>query len=362
MGAYYACAPAPYWGPMPYAPYAGFAYGPHGSAAVWGPGVVEAVPWGVPEGGRATAEGPWGAPPPGKDSGAAEASADSSRAAADSDGVKAGAVVAEIVAGKPLNAIEENPMNQSLTPLGHGIISLILLASVLCFPSLSTGGEIAKKITGEVKVQSQTDASQQPIAPPSAIFVQDFDLGCDTSRQDPVEKERLPGRILSRFSHRNDTEQLARKLVGIMTSTLIKGFSENGIHAGQLITGTPFPTEGWLVRGVFTEVGEGKRLVRAAIGFGAGATKMEVYVTVSNLAEDPDAPFIIFGTEKEPKKIPGAVVTRNPYVAAAKFVMEKNASEKDAKKTASQIVETLVNYIKTLGKKNGTGEPPPDAR
>jgi hypothetical protein len=38
MGTYYACAPAPYWGPMPYAPYAGFAYGPHGSAAVWGPG------------------------------------------------------------------------------------------------------------------------------------------------------------------------------------------------------------------------------------------------------------------------------------------------------------------------------------
>jgi len=262
----------------------------------------------------------------------------------------------------PLNTIEDNPMKQSISPLGHGLISLILLASVLCFPPPSTGGEMAKKITGEVKVQSQTDASRQPIAPPSAIFVQDFDLGYDTSRQDPGEKERLPGRILSRFSHRNDTEEKARKLVGIITSTLIKGFSEKGIPAGQLITGTPLPTEGWLVRGVFTEVDAGKRLVRAAIGFGAGAAKMEVYVTVSNLAEDPDAPFIIFGTEKEPNKIPGAIVTRNPYVAAAKFVMEKNASEKDAKKTASQIVETLLNYIKTLGKKDATGEPPPDAR
>jgi hypothetical protein len=292
----------------------------------------------------------------------AEDSADLSREAADSVEVAAGDVVAEIVAGKPLNAIEDNPMKQSLSPLGHVISALILLASLLCFPPPSTGGEMAKKITGEVKVQSQTDASRQPIAPPSAIFVQDFDLGYDTSRQDPGEKERLPGRILSRFSHRDDTEEKARKLVGIMTSTLIKGFSEKGIHAGQLIPGTPLPREGWLVRGVFTEVDEGKRLVRAAIGFGAGAAKMEVYVTVSNLAEDPDAPFIIFGTEKDPKKIPGAVVTRNPYVAAAKFVMEKNASEKDAKKTASQIVETLVNYIKTLEKKNGTGEPPPDAR
>ena len=32
----YACAP--YWGAMPYAPYSGFAYGPYGGAAAWGPG------------------------------------------------------------------------------------------------------------------------------------------------------------------------------------------------------------------------------------------------------------------------------------------------------------------------------------
>jgi hypothetical protein len=37
-GTYYACAPAPYWGPMPYSPYAGVVYGAHGSVAVWGPG------------------------------------------------------------------------------------------------------------------------------------------------------------------------------------------------------------------------------------------------------------------------------------------------------------------------------------
>jgi hypothetical protein len=30
-------APAPYWGPMPYSPYAGYAFGPRGGAVVWGP-------------------------------------------------------------------------------------------------------------------------------------------------------------------------------------------------------------------------------------------------------------------------------------------------------------------------------------
>ena len=43
--------------------------------------------------------------------------------------------------------------------------------------------------------------------------------------------------------------------------------------------------------------------------------------------------------------VPGAVVTMNPYVAAAKFVMEKNASEKDVKKTAAQIAEEIVKYM-----------------
>jgi hypothetical protein len=37
----------------------------------------------------------------------------------------------------------------------------------------------------------------------------------------------------------------------------------------------------------------------------------------------------------------------NPYVAAAKFVLEKNATDKDIQKTAEQIVnEILKNFEK----------------
>ena len=36
----------------------------------------------------------------------------------------------------------------------------------------------------------------------------------------------------------------------------------------------------------------------------------------------------------------------NPYVAAAKFVMEKNAPEKTAKKTASEISEEVASHLK----------------
>jgi len=100
------------------------------------------------------------------------------------------------------------------------------------------------------------------------------------------------------------------------------------------------------------KVDEGGRMKRAVIGLGAGATSMEVQVSVTDLAVNPDAPCIIFGTVKDPKHMPGAVVTRNPYVAAAKFVLEKNASEKDATRTAKEIIQEIQKYREKL-----TGSP-----
>jgi len=115
------------------------------------------------------------------------------------------------------------------------------------------------------------------------------------------------------------------------------------------------PTEGWLVQGVFTEVDEGNRLKRAVIGFGQGATSMEIQVGVSDLASrQPRQPFILFGTVKDPGKMPGAIVTMNPYVAAAKFVMEKNATKKDIKNSADQIVSEILKY-----EQQSKGQAPP---
>jgi hypothetical protein len=130
---------------------------------------------------------------------------------------------------------------------------------------------------------------------------------------------------------------------------MVEKFAGKGVEARRVVTTVPLPGEGWLIRGIFTEIDSGNRIKRATIGFGSGATKMEVYVTVSDLSKNADAPFLVFGTEKDPGKMPGAVVTMNPYVAAAKFVMEKNASEKDVKKTAAQIVDEIVKYMKQGG-------------
>ena len=46
----------------------------------------------------------------------------------------------------------------------------------------------------------------------------------------------------------------------------------------------------------------------------------------------------------DPSKLPGAVVSLNPYMAAARFVMEKNATEKDVRHTSKEIVSEILKY------------------
>ena len=67
---------------------------------------------------------------------------------------------------------------------------------------------------------------------------------------------------------------------------------------------------------------------------------MALYVTVADLSR-PEQSLYDVSTQGSSGKKPGAVITLNPYVGAAKFVMTKNAPEKMVKKTASQIAAAL---------------------
>jgi len=243
-------------------------------------------------------------------------------------------------------------------PMAAAFAALSLL---ILLPFASMAGEITKKLTGDVKVNTRMDDARQPVSPPSAIYIQDFELGYDTSRKDTGERGGIVGRVLPRMSRRNDPQRTAGQLVELMSESLVRGFTAKGIKAVRSIPGASLPGDGWLIRGVFTEMDQGNRAVRAVIGFGAGATEMELYVSISDLAIDPDAPFMVFGAEKEPGRAPGAILLMNPYVAAAKFVMQKNASEKDVRKTAGRIVEEVVNHIGTL-KGNSSPAAPGAAR
>ena len=132
-----------------------------------------------------------------------------------------------------------------------------------------------------------------------------------------------------------------------MSQSLIRNLRNKGFTA-QRLSGpqATLPRDGWLLQGIFTEVDEGNRIKRAVIGFGRGATSMNIQVGVSNLGQRAadKRPLFYLAPSKIPKKMPGAAVTMNPYVAAARFVMEKNATEKDIEKTAEQIVDEILKH------------------
>ena len=243
---------------------------------------------------------------------------------------------------------------------------LFLWICLLVFMFFGTGCQRlgSHNLMGGISVDREQLAGAMPAKAPWKIYVADFELDAQNFQGDQGVRGLLPGRMLPRgpeplgqnlphpLATGNPADK-AREIVNETSEALVKGLTEQGISSVRLGSAeSVLPSDGWLVSGLFTEVDEGNRLKRAVIGFGQGATQMDVQVGISDLAgKNPKAPFIIFGTVDDPKKLPGAAVTMNPYVAAAKFVMEKNATARDVRNTAEQIVAEIVKFRnKAMGK------------
>lgn len=220
--------------------------------------------------------------------------------------------------------------------------------------------QTSDKVLGAVEVRDVQIKGPWPTEQPKIIYVSDFSLDVEHFEGEHGLGSVLPGRRLKRIDQilphpmvNSGPELQAEKIVAEMSRSLVNCLQDKGFSAQRIpnVNSIPLPRDGWLLQGVFTEVDEGNRLKRATIGFGQGATRMDIQVSISDLTEtNPTEPFLVFGTVKDPNKIPGAIVTMNPYVALAKFVIEKNATEKDIKKTAEQIVSEIIKESEQLKK------------
>jgi Domain of unknown function (DUF4410) len=179
------------------------------------------------------------------------------------------------------------------------------------------------------------------------IYVSDFELDAQNVQVDQGSAvgQRRPG-ILERPQKKDQSDPAAqaKKLVETMSQSIVSDLQKAGYKAQRLKNDDPKPTSGAWVHGIFTQVDEGSRLQRAVIGFGSGQAKMELFVTLTNLAS-PEKPLYTSAQEGASKDQPGAVISMNPYVAAAKFVMEKNAPENTVKSTAAAISKDIVAHL-----------------
>jgi len=197
---------------------------------------------------------------------------------------------------------------------------------------------------GSAKV-ADTKAMAAPAGAPTIVYVTDFNLDAGAVQQSgpgSLINRARPGIIGSGpLGIARTPQQQAHDLVDLMANSIVDDLHEDGIAAERLTPGLPLPVTGWLVRGVFLQADAGNQLRRAAIGFGAGATDLQVVSTIDQLSAGTPQPLYTVDTNAHSGKLPGAAVTLNPYAAAARFVLAGKDLDRNAKDTAGKIADQV---------------------
>ena len=206
---------------------------------------------------------------------------------------------------------------------------------------------------GSATIAGQRQIGADAASPPALVYVRDFELDAVNVR---AQRGVLPppppappglGNVLPPLPGAAlDPEVRARQVVDLMSKSLVSELTERGVAVRRLAPREPLPAEGWVVRGVFTTVHEGNQLQRAVIGFGAGKTDVQVLVSIDDLAVGAPKPIYELDTKADSGKLPGAVVTLNPYVAAARFVLSGKDVDQSVKRTAEQIAEHTAQRLR----------------
>jgi hypothetical protein len=236
-----------------------------------------------------------------------------------------------------------------------GKFALALFALILIAPLC-----IAQNTNSPAPVSNESALSQADRH--RIIYVSDFELDPANFKQDKggiTGKGYLlpppPKSFLRR--KRQDPETEARKLVNLMSDSLVADLQKAGLTAQRLSPADPKPADGLLVRGVFTEMNEGNQMRRALVGFGSGKAKIQLYVSAADASSDAKPLYEVL-THKSKGKAPGAAIALSPYAGAAGFVvkfgMTKNAPEKMIKQTASKLAAELTKQLnaESLSAKN----------
>ena len=200
----------------------------------------------------------------------------------------------------------------------------LLVSVALCVSALAAGQKPA--------AQATPDATMRPKKP---VYVQDF-----VGSYEPAQSSQGRSGPLSRIRGAR-AGQKASQSASQLSADIVKEFAAAGFTSKRLDPGTTLPTDGWLVRGTFYATDSGGNIIPTELLGGEQKPNTQLTVSVANLSKDPNAPFIVFG-KAEALKGQGAPVGWNPYVVAAKFVINQVESATDLEKLAGEIVQTIM--------------------
>ncbi|MBF6567266.1 MAG: DUF4410 domain-containing protein [Candidatus Binataceae bacterium] len=111
--------------------------------------------------------------------------------------------------------------------------------------------------------------------------------------------------------------QLAHEAAKALADDLVKELTPLGFKVRVIPRGTAVPESALVIDGQFVDVDEGSRLRRLVIGFGAGASKLDTRVEVTQATGGEPKQLLSFATHADSGKMPGAAVTMGAGVAVA---------------------------------------------
>lgn len=179
-------------------------------------------------------------------------------------------------------------------------------------------------------------AAAPPPKPRKPVYVQDFTGGYEPAQSSSSGRSGPLARIRAARANEKASTSASQ-----LSGDIVKEFAAQGFTAKRLDPKEPLPADGWLVRGTFYATDSGGNVIPTELLGGEQKPNTQLSVSVSNLAKDPNAPFIVFG-KAEALKGQGAPVGWNPYVVAAKFVINTVESATDLEKLAKEIVQTIM--------------------
>lgn len=205
-------------------------------------------------------------------------------------------------------------------------------------------------LSGGAAAQDSGKDAGLKVPKPGMVYVRDFIL----LSENVTQPHRGPVRSLLRQTRdtlNDEPDNTADKITAELSGDVVDALNNKGIPAMHYSASSEDPSSGWIIEGEFLQYDEGDNLRRAAIGFGAGESKMYIRATVRDLGRPSDGPFIIFDPKASSGKMPGGAVamiaSKNPYVIAGKLVLSPHVQAKEIKKLASLIADELYKYMQT---------------
>jgi hypothetical protein len=126
------------------------------------------------------------------------------------------------------------------------------------------------------------------------------------------------------------------------TTALVESLRKQGLRAETLPEDPAArPTAGWLIRGMYYALDANSRLISLPLSGSDKGPNVEVTVTVADCAQNPEVPFAVIGSEAALKG-QGTPVSWNPYVAAAKFVVQRAQGEDSVARLADDIARKIL--------------------